>query len=170
MSRVGISRVLPAFTGDSTGTRAVLVNGARVGLVMPARSPGKRLRSWVVSLDSQPGNRFIGQSETLAGAIAIAQSWEHWPVQCWSYMSGDHGYMPDNSGCCTSRTGAVEGLVDLFELGNGRRARDLRRSGYVELGSRYGAQYASVDECSCPDCAKLEVGDADIWECPECSY
>lgn len=72
-------------------------------------------------------------------------------------MNGSHGYLPDSSDACETYSAAVDTLVSRFELGK-KRARILRRDGYIELNSsRDGAEYAEVSECTEEEC----------WQGPE---
>ncbi len=80
-------------------------------------------------------------------------------------MSGMRGYMPDNCGACETWDGAVDSLVDLFELGS-RRERELRYYGWLDLHTDSnpplwesdGAEYCQVTICGCDDPMQHEDG------------
>jgi hypothetical protein len=64
-------------------------------------------------------------------------------------MSGSHGCLPDNVELHDTLNSAVDSMVSLFELGNGRRAT-LKREMYLELNNtRDGAEYCEIEECDC---------------------
>jgi hypothetical protein len=67
-------------------------------------------------------------------------------------INGDHGYMPDNVETFTSYRAACDSLISLFEIARTRKAGELRRTGSVELGPDYGAEYCEVVECYEDDC------------------
>jgi hypothetical protein len=65
-------------------------------------------------------------------------------------MSGSYGCIPDNIAAFEKRIDAVYYLIDIFELPRyGSKAGDLRKTGYVELGHDFGADYAEIEECNC---------------------
>jgi hypothetical protein len=164
---------------DASGLRHIMVNGSIVGSILEDSSGvqrTRRSRGWIVTVnDAQLGGGLHGRktyvASRLVDAISWAQEYPSWPVQCWVYMSGDHGYMPDNSGCCTSRDSAISSLIDLFELGNGRRARALRKYHYVDLDPhRDGASYCEVTPCTeCEMCRALTVSELDTFYGECCS-
>lgn len=154
-----------------TGTRSILVHGEQVGTITPTEDHGRN-RKWAIRRDVVPENAYTRQITypALSDAVRAATEDMVWPVPCWISMSGDHGYLPDNTGCGTSRWSAVESLIDLFELGDGRKARALRKYGYTELGRRYGAEYAEVMPCECEQCrVGCTTETEDNWECEECA-
>ena len=77
-------------------------------------------------------------------------------------MSGTHGCIPDNIHVFEKRLDAVNYIIDIFELPRyGSKAGDLRKTGYVELGHGFGADYAEIQAC---DCSHPEIHDGNIDE------
>lgn len=159
--------------------RDVLLLGRRVGSIRRTAYSGHK---WIVELqttepgyrrpDGTPGVRSFG-GRRLEDALTLARGWTRYPVQRWIGMSGQHGCLPDYSGCCATRDFAIQDLAELFELGE-RRIRALNRYGILGLVSgRDGAEYCEVTECTCPGCTGFDNGclagmDDCEWSCPEC--
>lgn len=77
-------------------------------------------------------------------------------------MSGTYGCIPDNIHVFEKRLDAVKYIIDIFELPRyGSKAEDLRKTGYVELGHDFGADYAEIEECNC---SHPEIHDDQIEE------
>lgn len=195
MSRYWVAIGRPILDGPWQGTRDVLVDGDTVGWIVPTHGlmgtgGGRRKRSagwavhaartlvigamgWdrVVNLDPtiEAIRTVVGTGARLSDAIGIAREWDGWIVPVWSELSGMHGYMPDAFSCGVGRSAAVGSIIDRFELGSGRRARQVRSEGYVELSARRdGAEYASVQRCECEACCSVTIADADTWQCSAC--
>ena len=65
-------------------------------------------------------------------------------------MSGSYGYLPDNVTVFERKSEAVNHIINTFELAlYGRKADDLRKTGYTDLGGDYGADYAVIVRCTC---------------------
>lgn len=62
----------------------------------------------------------------------------------WLAGSGSYGCIYDNAEEYPTFEDAVQSLLDLFELRGTRRAGDLRRNRYVDLGEGFGADYAEI--------------------------
>lgn len=146
--------------------RLVLIDGIVRGSIRQTAFTGHRWHLQVSTSDRvgyPDGTRSFG-AKRLEDAIRTAREFTSYPARRWIYMSGSHGCMPDSSGCVASREDALESLVELFSLG-GRRTRELRRTGYLELrASRDGADYCEVILCSCAGCTGLSAGE----ECENC--
>lgn len=195
MSRYWIQVGRPLADGAFAGSRAVLVDGDCVGWIVPetgeraGRTHRRRSAGWAVyaartlAIGAMPLSRvfsaystphaadavtFVGRGSRFTDALALTREWDGWLVPIWTEMSGDHGYMPDGYGCGVGRASACESIIGRFDLG-ARRARELRRDGYIELnGRRDGAEYASVQRCECEACCAVTIADADTWECRLC--
>ena len=65
-------------------------------------------------------------------------------------MSGSYGCLPDNVTVFERKSEAVNHIINTFELAlYGRKADDLRKTGYTDLGGDYGADYAEIVKCNC---------------------
>lgn len=75
------------------------------------------------------------------------------PNTHWVATAGLHGCLPNTCEVFQSKKAAVESLAFIHEFSpNGPLARELRRSGSVELNlSKYGNEYAAVEECDCQE-------------------
>lgn len=69
---------------------------------------------------------------------------------------GSYGCLYDGCGCYDSLEDAVQDVAGLFSLGPVMRGT-LRKARYVDLGARYGADYAEIVDCAC---THKEVHDA----------
>ena len=65
-------------------------------------------------------------------------------------MSGSYGCIPDNIATFERKADAIYHIICTFELAlYGRKADDLRKTGYTDLGGDYGADYAEIVKCNC---------------------
>lgn len=165
-ARVTVSRP------DSENVRVILLDGSPVGRIRQTAYTGHK---WCATVQvprtagNPDGTRdFAGR--VLGDVLDFARSFEGYPAQRWVYMSGSHGCMPDSRGCCATREDAIESLRELFSLG-GRRTRELRSSGYLELRTSVdGASYCEILPCACAGCAGMTIGaesDSEIGCCNE---
>ena len=68
-------------------------------------------------------------------------------MRTWVAMNGSIGCLPDNSGLYSSKKGAEDSLIELFEIQRTHYAGELRRDGITYFTGKeheFGADYCEV--------------------------
>lgn len=65
-------------------------------------------------------------------------------------MPRSYGCLPDNITVFERKSEAIKHIISTFELAlYDRKADDLRKTGYTDIGGDFGADYAEIVKCEC---------------------
>jgi len=94
--------------------------------------------------------KVVNESLLHRAAYDYAKTHELLPIIAPHFIagSGEHGCLYDSCHVYRTVQDAVDSLADTFNLGRTRKA-SLKRSRYLELNPRDGADYCEITQCTC---------------------